>query len=53
MAHLQMRVLLAENEGMLQGIVEEFDRVCKRRKPRVNAEKSKVMVFEKGLENRS
>ncbi len=25
-------VLLAESEGMLQGIVDEFDRVCKRRK---------------------
>ncbi len=40
-------VLLAENEGMLQRIVAEFDRVCKRRKLKVNAGKSKVMVFER------
>ncbi len=39
-------VLLAENEGTLQRIVDEFDRMCKRRKPRVNAGKSKV-VFER------
>ncbi len=38
-------VLLAENEGMLQRIVDEIDRVCKRRKLRVNAGKSKAMVF--------
>ncbi len=43
-------VLLAENEGMLQTIVDEFDRVCKRRKLRVNAGKSKVMVFEMARE---
>ncbi len=36
-------VLLAESEGTLQGIVNEFDRVCERRK-------SKVMVFEKARE---
>ncbi len=30
-------VLLAETEGMLQRIVDEFDRVCKRRKFKVNA----------------
>ncbi len=35
-------VLLAESEGMLQRIVDEFDRVCKRRKLKVNAGKSKV-----------
>ncbi len=40
-------VLLAESEGMLQRIVDEFDRVCKRRKLKVNAGKSKVMVFER------
>ncbi len=38
-------VLLAESEGMLQKIVDEFDRVC-RRKLKINADKSKVMVFE-------
>ncbi len=32
---------------MLQRIVDEFDRVCKRRKLKVNAGKSKVMVFER------
>ncbi len=40
-------VLLAESEGMLQRFVDEFDRVCKRRKLKVNASKSKVMVFER------
>ncbi len=43
-------VLLAENEGTLQRIVGEFDKVCKRRKLRVNAGKSKVMVFERARE---
>ncbi len=43
-------VLLAESEGMLQRIVDEFDRVCRRRKLKVNADKSKVMVFEKARE---
>ncbi len=43
-------VLLAESEGMLQRIVDEFDRVCKRKKLKVNARKSKVMVFERARE---
>ncbi len=43
-------VLLAESEGMLQMIVDEFDRVCKRRNLNVNAGKSKVMVFERAGE---
>ncbi len=43
-------VLLAETEGMLQRIVNEFERVCKRRKLKVNAGKSKVMVFERARE---
>ncbi len=34
-------VLLAESVGMLQRIVDEFDRVCKRRKLKVNAGKKK------------
>ncbi len=38
-------VLLAESEGMFQRIVDEFDKVCKRRKLKVNAGKSKVMVL--------
>ncbi len=43
-------VLLAETEGMFQRIVDEFDRVCKRRKVKVNAGKSKVMIFKKAKE---
>ncbi len=43
-------MLLAESEGMLQRVVDEFDRVCKRRKLKVNAGKSKVMVFERARE---
>ncbi len=43
-------VLLAESEGLLQRIVDEFDSVCKRRKLKVNAGKSKVMVFERARE---
>ncbi len=39
-------VLLAESEGDLQRVVNEFYSVCKRRKLKVNAGKSKVMVFE-------
>ncbi len=34
-------VLLAKSEGRLQKIVDEFDRVCKRRKLKVHAGKSK------------
>ncbi len=44
------KVLLAESEGMFQRIVDEFDRVCKRRKLKVIAGKSKVMVFERARE---
>ncbi len=43
-------VLLAECKGMLQMTVYEFDRVCKRRKLKVNAGKSKVIVFERATE---
>ncbi len=43
-------VLLAENEGRLQRIVGEFDRVCKRRKLKVNARESKVVVFDRARE---
>ncbi len=42
-----MTVLLAENEGDLQRVVNEFCSVCKKRKLQVNAGKSKVMVFER------
>ncbi len=41
--------MLAESEGDLQRVVNEFYCVCKRRKLKVNAGKSKVMVFERGL----
>lgn len=40
-------VLLAENVVMLQRIVDEFDKVCKRRRLRVNGGKSKLIVFER------
>ncbi len=40
-------VLLTESKGGLQRIVNEFFSVCKRRKLKVNAGKSKVMVFER------
>ncbi len=40
-------VLLAENEGMLQSIVDEFDRICYRRKLKMNARKSKGIVIER------
>ncbi len=43
-------VSLAESEGMLQSIVDEFDWVCRRRKFKVNVGKSKVMVFERARE---
>ncbi len=40
-------VLLAESERDLQRMVDQFHSVCSRRKLRVNAGKSKVMVFER------
>ncbi len=40
-------VQLAESEGLLQRIVDEFDRVYKTRKLKVNSGTSKVMVFER------
>ena len=40
-------VLIAENEKDLQKLVNVFDRVCKRRKLKVNANTSKVIVFER------
>lgn len=38
-------VLLAENVVKLQRIVDEFDKVCKMRRLRVNAGKSKPTFF--------
>ncbi len=43
-------VLLAESEGMLQRIVDEFGRVCRKRKLKVNAGKSKVMIIKRARE---
>ncbi len=40
-------VLLAESDGDLQRVVNEFYSVCKRRKLKASAGKSKVMVFER------
>ncbi len=42
-----MTLLVAESEGDLQRVVNEFFSVCKRRKLKVNPGKSKVMVFER------
>ncbi len=42
--------LLAESEGVLQRIVDEFDRVCKQGKLKVNPDKRKVMFFERARE---
>ncbi len=42
--------LVSESEGILQRIVDEFDRVCKGRKLKVNASKIKVMDFERERE---
>ncbi len=39
-------MLIAENESDLQNLVSVFDSVCKRRKLKVNVNKSKVMVCE-------
>ncbi len=39
--------LLAESERELQRVVDQFHSVCSRRKLRVNAGRSKVMVFER------
>ncbi len=49
---LQMTLLLGESEGDLQRVVNEFSSVCKRRKLKVNAGKSKIMVLEKREEER-
>ncbi len=41
-------VLIAESERNLQNLVTVFDSVCKRRKLKVNVNKSKVMICEQG-----
>lgn len=43
-------VLFTENEGRLQRIVNEFDKVCERRKLGVNTGKSMCMAFERATE---
>ncbi len=40
-------VLLAESKGDLQRVINEFYSVCKRRKLKVTAGKSRVMVLER------
>ncbi len=40
-------VFIAENESDLQNLVSVFDSVCKRRKLKVNVNKSTVMVCER------
>ncbi len=42
-----MTGLIAENESDLQKVVSVFYSVCKRRKLKVNVNKSKVMVCER------
>lgn len=42
-------VLLAENAEELQRVVTDFDRVCEKRKLKVNVGKCKVMVFERRM----
>ncbi len=41
-----MTALLAESEKMLQRIVGEFEKVCRKRKLKENAGKSKVQYWE-------
>ncbi len=47
---MQMTVLLAKIERMLQRTVDKLDRVCRRRKLKVNAGNSKVVVFKRTKE---
>ena len=42
---LQMTLLLIESEEELQRVVDEFYSVCTRSKLKVNAGKSKVIIF--------
>ncbi len=44
---MRMTVLFAKSEGMLQRILDAFVRACRRGKLKVNAGKSKVMVFKR------
>ncbi len=41
-----MTVLIAENKSDFKNLVSVFDSACKRRKVKVNVNKSKVMVCE-------
>ncbi len=40
-------VLLAESERELQRVLDQFYSVCSKRELRINARKSKVIVFER------
>ncbi len=40
-------MLLVKSEKELQRVVDQFHSVCSRRKPKVNAGKSKVILFER------
>ncbi len=44
--------LVAGSEGRLRQLVEEFGRLCKRRKLKVNGSKSKVMKCTRLLDGR-
>ncbi len=44
--------LVADSEGRLRELVEEFGRACKRRKLRVNESKSKVMKCMRMVDDR-
>ncbi len=46
----ELRMEVEDGKKTRKNTVGEFDRVCKRRKLRVNAGKSKVMVFERERE---
>lgn len=39
-------IVLAESEGMLKRIIDEIDKVCKRKKLKVSVGESKVTVLE-------
>ena len=45
--------LVADSREKLRRMIESFARVCTRRKLKVNVGKSKVVVYERGLERLS
>ncbi len=44
--------MVADSEGRLRQLVEEFERVCKRRKLKVNESKKKVMKWTRLVDGR-